>query len=215
MNDDPIRLLVHAINTELPQPIIQWPGGWPDEIEAALIDAVLSIRAQYGQSHNGVRGAIRRYRNESHSPLNSMDRLARYTDEELQSVLGVTQKTSSRSKTGAIIEAAQSLKDVGVEQAAHVEPVLHKSAYTRVHGLGGVTWEYFTMLLGKPGVKADRWIIAWVSYVLRRSERPVTSHEAGDLLRGAHSRLIDTDGRNAPSLTQLDHAIWSHARKSL
>jgi len=25
-----------------------WPGGWPGEIEAALIDAVFSVRAHYG-----------------------------------------------------------------------------------------------------------------------------------------------------------------------
>jgi hypothetical protein len=39
----------------------EWPGGWPGKVEAAPIDAVLSISATYGQSHNGVRGAIQRW----------------------------------------------------------------------------------------------------------------------------------------------------------
>ncbi len=30
-----------------------WPGGWPDEIDAALIDAVFSVRAHYGSREAG------------------------------------------------------------------------------------------------------------------------------------------------------------------
>lgn len=215
MDQQAVDRLLHAINNELPQPFIEWPGGWPNEIEAALIDAVLSIRAQYGQRHNGVRGAIGRYRKKHQSPLDSLSRLATYEDEGLQTVLGVRQRTSGRSKTGTIIEAAQALKDLGVEQASQVDPVLHKGAYVSVHGLGWVTWEYFTMLLGKPGVKADTWIVRWVSHALGRTADHVSSHEARELLHETHSRTETTAGEDTPSLTQLDHAIWSHARRTL
>lgn len=213
MDPEAVDRLLHAINNELPRPFIEWPGGWPHEIEAALIDAVLSIRARYGQSHNGVRGSIGRYRKEHQDPLDSLGRLATYEEEDLQAVLGVKQRTSGRSKAGAIIEAAQALKDLGVEQASQVDPVLHKGAYVSVHGLGWVTWEYFTMLLGKPGVKADTWIVRWVSHALGRTDDHVSSHEARELLHEAHNQMEATGKFETPSLTQLDHAIWSHARR--
>lgn len=39
------------------------PDGWPRNVELALIDTVLSIRAVYGTSaETGVRGAIKRYK---------------------------------------------------------------------------------------------------------------------------------------------------------
>jgi len=48
-------------------PWAQWGGGWPDLIEAALIDAVLSIRNRYGKNPtttSGVRGVVQRYRDD-------------------------------------------------------------------------------------------------------------------------------------------------------
>ena len=52
---------INLLEAPLPGDWPEWPGGWPGKVEAALIDAVLSIRATYGQSHNGVRGAIQRW----------------------------------------------------------------------------------------------------------------------------------------------------------
>jgi hypothetical protein len=60
-NRHDVALLVCALEAPLPGDWPEWPGGWPGKVEAALIDAVLSIRATYGQSHNGVRGAIQRW----------------------------------------------------------------------------------------------------------------------------------------------------------
>jgi hypothetical protein len=48
MSEDNVTQLVRAISEQLPQPLTAWPGGYPGEVEAALIDAVLSIRARYG-----------------------------------------------------------------------------------------------------------------------------------------------------------------------
>jgi len=58
--------MVDAVSRRLPPPWAQWGGGWPDQIEAALIDAVLSTRNRYGKNPtiSGVRGVVQRYRDD-------------------------------------------------------------------------------------------------------------------------------------------------------
>lgn len=201
-----IQQLVDFIKTELPRDTwTPWPGGWPDQVEAALIDAVLSISAQYGTAENGVRGAVARYRADVGSDRpNNLARLAAKDPEQLQSVLN-NQKISGRTKASAIVEAATNLLAAGVKSADDLDPrnPAHKKAYTSVHGLASVTWEYFGMLLGKPGIKADRWIIHFVNRALGQE---VSAAEARSLLIGAAERLESTS-------TELDHAIWAEARR--
>jgi hypothetical protein len=110
------------------------------------------------------------------------------------------------------VEAAKALVAAGVTKAEHVCPEEHRSAYTRVHGLGKVTWEYFTMLLGHPGIKADTWITRWVSDAVG-ADRQLTSEHANALLKEAATELgIGAGNAEPPTLTQLDHAIWKVAR---
>ena len=200
-----VRQVVDFITDELPRDSwTPWPGGWPDQIEAALIDAVLSISARYGSETNGVRGAVARYR--ASVGLDRPDDLAQLSSqdpEQLQTVLN-DQKISGRTKASAIVEAATNLLAVGVKSAADLDPQnpVQKKAYTSVHGLGWVTWEYFGMLLGKPGIKADRWIVRFVNRAL---DREVTAAEAKALLIEAAAELEATP-------TELDHAIWAHER---
>ncbi|MBO0907781.1 hypothetical protein [Arthrobacter sunyaminii] len=200
-----VRQLVDFITAELPRDSwTPWPGGWPDQIEAALIDAVLSISAKYGSETNGVRGAVARYRAEVDSDRpNDLARLSNQDPEQLQTVLN-DQKVSGRTKASAIVEAAKNLLAVGVKSAADLDPhnAEQKKAYTAVHGLGWVTWEYFGMLLGKPGIKADRWIVRFAGRALGRD---VTATEAKALLFEAAAELEATP-------TELDHAIWAHER---
>lgn len=62
-NNHDLNRLLTTINDELPKETWKpFRGGWPGQIEAALIDAVLSIRATYGSESNGVRIAVARYR---------------------------------------------------------------------------------------------------------------------------------------------------------
>jgi len=64
LEGDQVDQLLEAVAARLPATWPQWGGGWPYEIEAALIDAVLSIRNRYGKSPtSGVRGSVTRYRN--------------------------------------------------------------------------------------------------------------------------------------------------------
>ena len=213
MTKTQVGLLKEAISRDLPHPMTQWPGGYPGEVEAALIDAVLSIRATYGSSVNtGVRGAVGRYRDAvGGGELNDLARLAGFSEQQLVTILQNRQKTSGVLKADAILQAAANLTTAGVVRADELSPEVHRRAYTQVRGLGGVTWEYFTMLLGHPGIKADRWITRWVSNAVV-ADRQLTSEQAHDLLMRAATELSEADAEPSPSLTQLDHAIWRVAR---
>lgn len=61
------------------------------------------------------------------------------------------------------------------------------------------------MLLGSPDVKADTWIVRYVSKVL---ERQISSTDAQRIVN-----LVAEERQISP--IQLDHAIWQYARKTL
>jgi len=105
-------------------------------------------------------------------------------------------------KAQALINAAGALSTAGVRHAAELDPtsMKHRAAYCSVRGLGPVTWTYFTMLLGQPGVKADTWIVRFTTSALGH---PVTSFQAEQLINSAANELD-------VSPTDLDHAIWRH-----
>ena len=163
MQDD-VRLVRAYIAQHLGDELVEWPAGWPGEVEVALavIDPADVVRA-----------------------------------------VG-SQRTGGELKAEAIVRAAEALVAAGVVCADHVRPAdeEQKRAYTSVRGLGWVTWEYFGMLLGRPGVKADRWVIQAVSTAV---ERRVTAVEARDVvLATAH------DMGMSPS--RLEHALWAFER---
>ncbi len=201
-----VQAIVDAVSRRLPPQWAQWGGGWPDQIEAALIDAVLSIRNRYGKKPtSGVRGAVQRYQNDrSGETLDDLDALAAYDTAQLQAILTNRQKTGGVPKSAAIITAASALTAAGVHTARDLDPdsLVHRRAYCNVHGLGPVTWTYFTMLLGQPGVKADTWIVRFVTDALS-SPHPVPSKQAEALVTAAAEQL-------EVSPTALDHAIWRH-----
>lgn len=209
MNSNPntkdLGLLLAMIDKEMPRENWKpWPGGYPGEIEAALIDAVLSIRASYGSPQNGVRAAVGCYRNYiGGGEADDLMRLSKMNHDSMLDTLN-RQVTSGRTKASAITEAAGNLVNAGVTRASDVDPLdpKQKEAYTSVHGLGWVTWEYFGMLLGKPGVKADQWIVRSTS---RAVEKDLSSREARELVLAASKEL-------KVSATTLDHALWAHER---
>lgn len=207
VNERELKQILDLIENELPRE--KWkerPGGYSGQIEAAIIDAVLSIQANYGSAHNGVRGAVGRYKDAvNDTEPNDLKRLAAYDPLELQELLN-DQQISGRTKASAIIEAAGNLAQLGVQNDDDFDAANkgQKKAYTSVHGLGPVTWEYFGMLLNKPGVKADTWIIRFVERAVGRTD--VSPGEAHDLVVTAADRL----GVNP---IELDHALWDHERR--
>jgi hypothetical protein len=205
VNDDHVGKLVQHIRTSLPSEWVAWPGGWRGQVEAALIDAVLSIRAAYGSERTGVRAGVRRW--QTHRDSDSVDDLAELAaidPGELAVVLNNRQKLSGGArKADGIVQAAHALHAAGVRYATDLDPTspAHRAAYIGVRGLGPVTWRYFCMLLGAEGVKADTWILRFVEQVLGRR----TAADADALVTAAAVQL-------GVSATSLDHAIWQHMR---
>ncbi len=189
----------------LPSPWPEWPGGRPDAIEAALLDAVFDIRARYGGAKTGVRAVIHRWHDHRSAPLDDLQALAAVPPDQLAQILKNDQKVNGRRKALLVLEAAQALLNAGVRtsQDALANPAQAMAAYTSVRGLGQVTATYMLMLLGVPGVKADTWITRFVS---RAVGRAVTAAEAEGLLH----QVASVPGSNP---TDMDYAIWAHLRR--
>lgn len=110
------RLTAHirqTLGTELPS----WPGGWPHQVECALLDAVYSIQARYGGEHNGVRGVVGRWRRHRGGTADDLTVLATTAESDLLRILENNARASGRSKAALAIDAAAALAEVGVRSS--------------------------------------------------------------------------------------------------
>lgn len=175
--------------------------GWPAEIELALVDAVMSIRAKYGTSTSGVLGRVLRYRSStSRQPLDDLTSFVRQDSNALHQLLG-SQKSAGRLKSDICLDVASRLIEAGVScsgdlQAADPD---QKKAWTGTRGLDWITWEYFTMLLGHPGVKADTMITRFVAASL---DLPHVDAGRAHAAVSVAASVLQVQPRD------LDHAIW-------
>lgn len=196
---DPTALdpVVSSLRTLLPTDTTPWPGGYPGQVELAVIDAVLSVRARYGQPHNGVRGQVALWRAHRGGVA---DDLAMLTVDGLGRVLTSRQRLSGRSKVEVIADAAGALTRAQITSAGDVlaERDRARQVYCSVKGLSTVTFDYLCMLIGAETVKPDTWILRYLHQVL---ERPVDVAEASLLLNAAAREL----GRSA---REVDHQVW-------
>lgn len=201
-NDDLERLLAHIRATVTEMHDV--PDGWPGNVELALIDAVLSIRAVYGvTADTGVRGAIKRYKTESgRDSWDDLSVLGGVESVWLQEVLANKQKTGRVPKAEAIVSAAGRLADSGARHAADIDrnSAEQRNAYCGTRGLGPVTWDYFLMLVGHDGVKADTLVTRFVAEALGRK---LGDREVSRLVTEAAKKL------EIPA-SALDHSIWRH-----
>lgn len=183
-----------------------WPGGWPGEIEAALIDAIFSIRARYGSRsrRTGVYGVVVRWRDHRKVAADDLTILAATPEPQLRTITNAG-RLAGRSKAQVVLDAAKALVDVGVAHSTDMEDREDeaRAAYLAVKGCGPVTWAYFRMLLGHDDVKADTWVQRFVRDVVPAA---TTHGEVSRLVHAVAARL-DVDAR------QLDHAIWRHRRQ--
>ncbi|TQJ08024.1 hypothetical protein [Lapillicoccus jejuensis] len=182
-----------------------WPGGWPDEIEAAVIDTVFSIRARYGDRGRGtgVIGVVDRWRSHRGGTADDLDVLARDDPQSVRSVLRNDAKVAGRPKADVVQDVARSFTAMGIRHAEDLrrDPVAAKQAYLSVHGCGPVTWAYLRMLCDLDDVKADTWVVRFV-----RDKVPgAPPSEASRLVKAVASTL----GVDA---YRLDHAIWAYRR---
>ena len=91
-------------------------------------------------------------------------------------------------------DVVRELSDPARQEAAPI-----KKEWLALPGQGsGLTWTYFLMLCGVPGVKADRMIVRYVSEALGRS---VDSRTAAVLVGAVADQMPVTRSK-------LDHAIW-------
>lgn len=182
-----------------------WPGGWPDQIELALIDAIYSVRARYGsrERKTGVFGAVTRWRDHRDGQANDLTVLAETPVEQLRDQTN-NGKINGRYKAEIAVEAAKALSVAGIRTAADLPTRLDaaKRAYLGVRGCGPVTFSYFCMLLGVDDVKADRWVVRFVQ------DRLPDVSDTGYVraLISEVARAMGTEAR------YLDHAIWRYRR---
>lgn len=95
--------------------------GWPAEIELALVDAVMSIRAKYGTSTSGVLGRVLRYRSSTdRRPLDDLTSFVRQDSDALHQLLG-SQKSSGRLKSDICIDVASRLIEAGVSHSGDLQ----------------------------------------------------------------------------------------------
>lgn len=201
-DDDLNGLLAHirATITEM----YDVPDGWPGNVELALIDTVLSIRARYGvTADTGVRGAIKRYKAESgRTSWDDLEALANVDVAWLERVLANRQKTGGVSKAQAIVSAADRLARVSVINAEDVDrnSAEQREAYCGTRGLGPVTWQYFLILVGHDDVKPDTLVTRFVAEAIGRKPdaRTVT-------------RLVTEAAKElGVPAAALDHSIWRY-----
>ena len=201
-SEDVARLLDHFEAKGIEMRAV--PGGWPGNVELSLIDAVLSIRARYGVSANtGVRGAVQRYKDDmGGTSWDDLRKLAQVDPARLERVLNNRQKTGGVPKAHVIVSAAGRLAEVGVISSQDVDrdSSSQRKAYCGTKGLGPVTWQYFLMLVGHDGVKADTLLTRFVEEAIGRS---ADTHTVTRLVTEAAKRL------GVPAAA-LDHSIWRH-----
>lgn len=183
-----------------------WPGGWTDEIEAALIDAVFSVRARYGnrERKTGVFGAVTRWREQRGARVDDLRVLAATAPETLRTVTN-NGKIAGRYKAEVVIDAAAALVKASIVTADDFRhhQNLAKPAYLNVRGCGPVTWAYLCMLSEVDDVKADTWLMRFVHDRIPDASQD----EATTLLKGVAQRM-NVEAR------RLDHAVWAYRRRA-
>ncbi len=211
-----LRAIINTIG-----PIDTWlpyPGGYPNEVEAALLDSVFSLRAVYGSAGAGPRAVVDRWRQHvERRQLNSLSALVADVDsaggpEAFPAILkhygiAVPNAKDKPTKAGAVYGIARTLVTFGVDTTEDLKLKssgsprdLHR-VLTKERGFGDAGATYFLMLVGIPGVKADVMIQRFVSQALD-----------DDRIEPARCQKLVADAAEelGADLLRLDHAIWSY-----
>lgn len=208
MIDTEVRALVALICDVLPHEHPHWPPGWPDEIEAALLDAVFSARATYGTPTSGVRRVVARWRDHRGGRLDDLTALAAFTDgtDRLTDILGNRQRVPGNysTKADAAARAAAALVHAGVDSGGRLGDGRSAwEAVTTVPGLGTATWETFVLQLGLVGPAALDAVREFVREAV--DQPPATDMGVLRLLAAAAESL------GVPQ-TALLNAVWRSRR---
>lgn len=215
---EPIEMLLEHIK------VLGDPAGWPmattyPSLALAVIDSLWSIGVRY----TGVRNVVARYRafraragvdadQDAPADLASVIDGAGGPD-AFAEIVANRQRTSSKNgilKAEAVRLAVDVLVDAGIRVPADVAAASPEQLtdirlkWTGIRGQGsGLSWQYFLMLSGQQGVKADRMIRRFVAEALGCDEHDISQDDAHELVTEA-ARLLGL------SVSQLDFAIWLH-----
>ncbi len=196
----------------------QWPGGWPESISTALIDAVFSAQDRYNTKNGrGLKPHLDRWHREALVDGAADDLLALAAQISDRGPLGWADDIGRRQwspgsrklKAETVLLAAQALlaRDPRIVRACDVNPEIVQSVpatLTGVPGIGFVTASYFTMLLGYEGVKPDTMVHRFVH---QRVGHNISSAAVAEL-------LAETAEALGVRQVDLDHAIWVHTKPS-
>ncbi|MBC2638866.1 MULTISPECIES: hypothetical protein [unclassified Rhodococcus (in: high G+C Gram-positive bacteria)] len=205
-----VRALLDHIDAELPRDSWpHWTEGWPQEIEAGLLDAAFTARATYGTPTSGVRAVITRWRDHRTVPLDDLTALAAHADdpEGLLEILGNRQRVSGNytTKAEAVATAARALTELGCITSADLrDDDAQRNALVGVPGFGIATWECFAMQLGIHTPESRELLCDFVNEALEL-ESPASATQAEDLVAAAAARLEITSAAFA-------HAVWRYQR---
>lgn len=219
---DRTRVLVERIAQDLGEDHSTWrvPRGYPG-VACSVLDAIYST----GNHYSGVERLVSRYAalRGANSPQDLLDGPTELitTMEGAGGAEGFSELTNDRwrawarntapQKSHVALQAARLLDDSGLTSREGVRQAFRdratrqssevSSAWKRLPGQrSGLTWHYFLMLNGLPGVKADRMIRRYVTCSLDLP-RTISATDASLLVEAAGNEI------GVPYST-LDHAIW-------
>lgn len=219
-DDELLDLLGRACTLDLGDPGLWYsPDGYPNSLALCIVDSIYSTGAHY----SSVVNVVRRYRDARRAAggdadadgtaelLASMD--AHGGPDGWASTIGNRRPTSTAKgaplKAAAIHNLASDLADAGVPTADAFRSAVSDGRHDELKALwrstpgqrSGITWEYALMLMGVPGVKADRMVVRYVARAIGRAMSDVSPAEAAALVR----RLAQQKGWD---VIRTDHAIW-------
>jgi hypothetical protein len=204
-----------------------YPGGFRDS-GLAVISSVFSIQAK----DEAVRSVVDRFaqrqgvevaalggpdrESDAYSVARLAEDLAHLSEDELTGdVFGSRAKSAraGRTKAALVQEVARKLVAAGVFSRDDVaispsgeQYELQKKAWTGVHGLGWVTFEYFRLLCGAETAKPDTMIHRWLE---RAIGREVNAKTALSMVKGLAAEL-ERRWTMEVSPRAVDHTIWFH-----
>ncbi|HEU5386303.1 MAG TPA: hypothetical protein VFV73_10415 [Streptosporangiaceae bacterium] len=201
------------------------PAGY-GHLSLALVDAVYSIRLRYSAvkrvvaaycEASGTASQSLAARSETDFLEHGLDYLLSQAGTNHGEALadrlfgGSRSRTAGRLKADVCVEAARRLQAASVtcisDLHEHADNAEVRHAWTGVHGLGWVTWQYFCSLAGIDHFKPDVMLLRFAAETLGRYVSPA---EVDALLSHAFEELKPS----YPGLTKraLDHTIWLFQR---
>ena len=224
MTDEAVAQAVVALcRNELADPEA-WvePGGHRDSLALCVVNSIQSMGVRFGS----VSTVVKRYR-DKRPGMADTDGVAELlaTFDECNGIdgwageIGNKHRTSTRAgaplKAQAVRQAAAWLQEAGVRSTSDLRALdadqldRVKAGWRAVPGQrSGISWRYFLMLAGMPGVKPDRMICRFVAAAAGQPVRSISPRVAEQAVEGAAVLL-------AVPANVLDHNIWrSESRRT-